>query len=110
MKKIRRVLCLHTLIFCVLFLYARFGQCPLFALTKIPCPLCGITRAFIAALSGDLRTAALFHPLYPLFPAAVVYMAHYRLFRLALGARPAGCLAGGLIGIFLLTYIIRFFI
>jgi hypothetical protein len=40
--------------------------CPFLALTGIPCPLCGMTRAWDAALHGDLAAAFKFHPLAPL--------------------------------------------
>jgi hypothetical protein len=40
--------------------------CPFLALTGMPCPLCGTTRAWDASLHGDLATAFRFHPLAPL--------------------------------------------
>ena len=40
--------------------------CPFLALTGIPCPLCGTTRAWDATLHGDLTTALRFHPLAPI--------------------------------------------
>lgn len=47
--------------------------CPLHALTQLPCPGCGLTRAFVLVAAGELRTAVGAHPfvlaLYPLFLA-----------------------------------------
>jgi hypothetical protein len=40
--------------------------CPFLALTGIPCPLCGTTRAWDATLHGDLAAAFRYHPLAPL--------------------------------------------
>jgi hypothetical protein len=37
--------------------------CPSAALLGIPCPGCGLTRATLALLRGDVRTAFHFHPL-----------------------------------------------
>lgn len=37
--------------------------CPWAALAHIPCPGCGLTRATLAALKGDLRASFFFHPL-----------------------------------------------
>ncbi|MEI6322574.1 MAG: DUF2752 domain-containing protein [bacterium] len=37
--------------------------CPFHVITGIPCPTCGITRAFSSLLHGDPRTAFLFNPL-----------------------------------------------
>jgi hypothetical protein len=36
--------------------------CPLLAATGIPCPLCGMTRACVAAVQGHLGTALSFNP------------------------------------------------
>lgn len=41
--------------------------CPFFALTKLPCPGCGMTRAFIAMFKGDWAAMAVLHPYAPLF-------------------------------------------
>jgi len=37
--------------------------CPMAALTGIPCPGCGMTRAALSALHGDFATSLRFHPL-----------------------------------------------
>ena len=36
--------------------------CPLRAATGIPCPLCGLTRAVVAAVHGHLGTSLAFNP------------------------------------------------
>jgi Protein of unknown function (DUF2752) len=36
--------------------------CPLRALTGVPCPLCGMTRAVVAAAHGHLATSLAFNP------------------------------------------------
>jgi Protein of unknown function (DUF2752) len=36
--------------------------CPLRAITGIPCPLCGMTRAVVAAAHGHLGTSLAFNP------------------------------------------------
>jgi len=38
------------------------GMCPLRAATGIPCPLCGMTRACVAAVHGHLATSLAFNP------------------------------------------------
>ena len=38
--------------------------CPLYRLTGIKCPMCGMTRAHFSALKGDFDTAAHFHSLF----------------------------------------------
>ena len=39
-------------------------KCPLLALTGIPCPTCGLTRAARLALHGDFGAATRMHPLW----------------------------------------------
>ena len=36
--------------------------CPLRALTGVPCPLCGMTRAVVAAVHGHARASLAFNP------------------------------------------------
>ncbi len=44
-----------------------FGAaCPMYLVTHICCPFCGMTRAHLAALRLDLETAFYYHPLFPL--------------------------------------------
>lgn len=56
-------------------LLVLFG-CPLYRFTGLPCPLCGMTRAWLAALRLDFSAAFFFHPLFPLAPPALLYAAH----------------------------------
>jgi hypothetical protein len=50
--------------------------CPLRAVTGIPCPLCGMTRAVVAAVHGHLGTSLAFNPggIFVLLLAAVVIL------------------------------------
>jgi len=36
--------------------------CPLLAITGVPCPLCGMTRAVVAAVHGDLAASLRYNP------------------------------------------------
>jgi len=38
----------------------------------IPCPGCGMTRAFLAFFKGDIAQAFFFHPLFPLVPLLIL--------------------------------------
>lgn len=44
-----------------------FPVCPLYALTGLACPGCGLTRGFHALFNGDVPTALHFNALIPLF-------------------------------------------
>lgn len=55
-------------------------SCTLRSITGLPCPGCGLTRALIAVLRGDLAAALQLHPLFWLAPpvlAAVLYCLVY---------------------------------
>ena len=45
--------------------------CPFKVLTTIPCPGCGLTRALVLFAHGDWAQAIAFHPLAPIFYAAL---------------------------------------
>jgi hypothetical protein len=38
------------------------GVCPLRTTTGIPCPLCGMTRAVVEAVHGDIAASLRYHP------------------------------------------------
>ena len=50
----------------VAFLFA-FG-CPIYEITGILCPCCGVTRAWLAFLTGQFYLAFQYHGLFPLIP------------------------------------------
>lgn len=45
----------------------QLWPCMFAEMTGLPCPGCGMTRASLALMRGDLRTALLFHPFVPFF-------------------------------------------
>ena len=65
----KNTFCIGLLCLFLLFLL-RYG-CPFYNLTHIPCPCCGVTRAWLAFFRGDLALALRYHALFPLIPAAV---------------------------------------
>ncbi len=62
-------------------------SCPLRALAGIPCPGCGLTRALVAALRGDLAASLRFHPLGPVVLATLAWLAWHAARGLARGER-----------------------
>ena len=78
-KKIRQ-LCPVILVVTMLFVLAVTGvyKCPMDYIFGIPCPMCGITRAFIALTHGDIREAFYYHPLWPVAViAGIFYLLHF---------------------------------
>ena len=64
-------------VFAVMFAFGIY-RCPLNFLFGIPCPLCGMTRAFMALAKGDIAGAFYYHPLWPLaIPTAVFFVLNY---------------------------------
>lgn len=54
----------------VLYLFGiSIWQCPMHSTTGLPCPGCGMTRAFEAGLLGHLADMLAFHPLSPVIAA-----------------------------------------
>ncbi len=68
---LRRVLSLcAALATLALALYVLDIGCVFRLVTGIPCPGCGMTRAWLAALRGDFAAAAAYHPLFWAVPVA----------------------------------------
>jgi hypothetical protein len=97
----------------------RVPMCPVAIVTGHPCPGCGLTRATLALLRGDLAETLRFHPLAPLVSPllggllAYAAIAYVRVGRWpAMNGRAAGWLAGGGIALWVLllaVWIARFF-
>ena len=67
------------LLFLFLAVLLGFYRCPLVFLIGLPCPLCGITRAFIALFSGNIIEAFYYHPLWPLILLSIILYILYSL-------------------------------
>ncbi len=62
------------LMFCVIpiLLYVTGIGCPIKFWTGVSCPGCGMTRAWLAVLSGHFDLAMAYHPLFWIVPLIVV--------------------------------------
>lgn len=70
---IRRALsCIGVLFIAWLALYLLDIGCVFRLMTGIPCPGCGMTRAWLAALRLDFSAAIAYHPLFWVVPIAFV--------------------------------------
>ena len=73
MKK--RILLIHLGIFGVVALLTCVG-CPIFQITGIVCPTCGVTRAWLTFFRGNIGEAFRYHALFPLIPLFLFVFAH----------------------------------
>lgn len=57
-------------VLCLVFLFTI--PCPLYHIFGIPCPTCGMTRAYDALLHGDIIGAFTMHPLWWIPPTVMI--------------------------------------
>lgn len=81
-----------------------FG-CPFYQIFQIPCPCCGITRAWLAFFKGNVKGALSFHPFF-MFISAILVLGVFEdiIFKSKKGKEIFFCVSG--IIIFLL-YLVR---
>ena len=53
-------------------------MCPFKLLTGVPCPGCGMTRAYLHLFEGDIQGAFYFHPLFWLIPLLVLLVIFWK--------------------------------
>lgn len=105
-KKIQNLIRIFicVIIYCVVLKILNIS-CPIKFLTGISCAGCGMTRAYLSLIQGNIKEAFTYHPLFWTVPIAIiVYIVKDRLPKKVLY---------GLIGIcitaFMVCYIIRMF-
>lgn len=77
MKKMETFALLLILLLLSILLFRFDITCPIKAMTGLSCPGCGMTRAWLSLLQGDLSTALAYHPLFPL-PLLLLGLAVFR--------------------------------
>ena len=75
MQKNYRIRLLILALFCIALLgIVYLGlNCPIRSLTGIPCPGCGMSRAWLAALRLDILGAFSYHPMFWSVPVLMAY-------------------------------------
>ncbi|MDR3048611.1 MAG: DUF2752 domain-containing protein [Elusimicrobiota bacterium] len=75
LKNNRQFIC--CLLFCFIYIvFLSFLEipCPIRRIFTFPCPTCGVSRAWISFICGNIRTAFYYHPLFLLAPAFLFLM------------------------------------
>lgn len=103
---------LILVIISALFAFSYFIGCPIRLITGVPCPSCGMTRAYISLFCGDFCMAFYYHPLFFLLPKALVLVILLLLNekkRSGKFTRPLNIISISLLSIYMLTYLVRLF-
>lgn len=107
-KNMKKVVLLHvTGIVGGLLFFRYIWYCPMLLFFHIPCPCCGMTRAFLALCRLDLRESFFWHPL--LIPAGILilYVAHRRVLPKRLNQRTEQIIGIAFLAILMLVYVYR---
>lgn len=72
-KNVRQTIFICLMIFVGILLLSLFYRCPLYAVSGIPCPGCGMTRAFFSLLRLDFAAAWKWNPSVYLLLFCTVY-------------------------------------
>lgn len=76
-KRLMKTFLLLTIIGILILI--GFLRCPLRYFFGIPCPFCGMTRAFLSVLQGNFYAAFYYHPLWPVVAIGLVFCTLYNL-------------------------------
>jgi len=85
----------------VLSLFVGISPCVIYHITGLPCPACGLTRAFIAFVRLDMGQAFFYHPLFWVVP--FVPLLALRL----VSDRWRNILAFAILGLFVAVWVVR---
>lgn len=82
----------------------HLGLCPIRNITGLPCPGCGMTRAFLAVARFDFARAFEFHPLFWLIPLIfLIYLLRNKV-PLFMRLVKNKAVTWSLVGLFIITY------
>ena len=104
-----KIILSHLGLAAVIFLWARFIGCPLLRVFSIPCPGCGMTRACLRLVMLDFAGAWYYHPLVFVVPFSLLWLFHYKAFRLPFGETGAKIVLIATLILLIAVYIIRMF-
>lgn len=79
MQKIKKIFEKHTIIIIMtLTIFLTGGRCLIKSTIGIPCPSCGLTRAWKAFLTFDLEKAFYYNPLFLFIPIVLLIFIYFK--------------------------------
>ena len=103
-----RVLWISLAVFMAFAWSVTGTSCTIRSITGLPCPGCGLTRALLLFLHGDLAGAWGMHPLFWLAPPVLLFILYFSIRDPArLSGRRATLIWILTAGLFILVYLIR---
>ena len=106
-NRVLRLLLIHLGAAALLAVWLWLTGCPIYRLTGIPCPGCGMTRALFRLLSLDFAGAWYYHPRVFVIPPAILYLVHRKAWRLPGGRKAATVVAVVCAVALVAVYIVR---
>jgi hypothetical protein len=80
LKFYQRILVLLALFFIVILIWKFEPGCIVQEIANISCPTCGMTRAFLALLNGDIKASFNYHPMLWSVPILILMFLFYEKF------------------------------
>lgn len=105
--RLKRFFLCHSAVAAVFLLIIFVYKCPLSYFFHIPCPGCGVTRAYFALLSLDIKKAFEYHPLFWVVAPLILYIAHRNSLKKRLSAKTETVIFFAVCAAFLAVYLIR---
>lgn len=75
-QKVKKFLLIHFMVAVIVFVYIFAVGCPMHRFFGIPCPGCGLSRAWISFFTFDFKQAFKYHPLFIPITTTVLYAIH----------------------------------
>lgn len=107
LKLYQRFLILSALLFVVLLIWKIEPGCLVQRFFNIPCPTCGMTRAFFAMFNGDLKSSLKYHPMIWSVPVLVCMFIFYEKFFTVRFKRASQILLILIILLFIVNYLCK---
>lgn len=107
MRQLPRLLKFLLVVLAAALVLLYFYHCPFRSLFGVSCPGCGMTRALLAAVFSDFKTAFAYHPLFPMLIPVGVYIVLYVFFGMRVPNRKQNVYLILIAVVMVLIYVLR---